>query len=329
MYAYFIEKEHKLLSERGRFGMIVSNKFLRANYGKPLRDFINQSASIERIVDFAGLPVFKGATVRTIVIISSHKVKEEKPILYTPPLNIEKFRMVESRSSSVESMIADVTYEVPVSALLQSVWSFANQETDNVIRKIRDNNTRLFEYCDGQICMGVKSGLTEAFVVDAQTRKQIIATNPKSNEIIKPFLNGRDIRRYSLEPKDIYLIYTYHGIIKISDYPAVEQYLKQFKDQLKKRATKQEWYELQQPQYAYVKFFDEPKIVFPDIATAPRFVLDENGYYGSNTIYFIPKRDLYLLGLLNSKLGNFYFRNCLCRLRRNGRDLSKISWSIS
>jgi len=76
---------------------------------------------------------------------------------------------------------------------------------------------------------------------------------------------------------------------------------------LKKRATKQEWYELQQPQYAYIKHFEGPKIVFPDIATAPRFALDEKGFYGSNTMYFIPIRDVFLLGLLNSKLAYFYF----------------------
>jgi hypothetical protein len=155
--------------------------------------------------------------------------------------------------------------------------------------------------------MGVKSGLTEAFVIDAETRNKILKENPKAAEIIKPFLNGRDIRRFALEPKNIYLIYTYHGI-NISDYPAVENHLKPFKEQLKKRATIQEWYELQQPQYAYVKYFECAKIVFPDIAITPRFVLDENGFYGSNTMYFIGKRDLYLLGLLNSKLAYLYFR---------------------
>ena len=317
MYIYFIEKAHKLLNEKGRFGMIVSNKFLRANYGKPLREFLSQSASIERIVDFAGLPVFKGATVRTIVIISSRKVKEEKAILYTPPLEIEKFRLIQSRSSSIENVIIETTYEVLVSALSQSAWSFETQETDELMTKIKSENTRLVEYCDGQICMGVKSGLTDAFVIDAQIYKKIISANPKSTEIIKPFLNGRDIRRYVLEPKDIYLIYTHHGV-NIANYPAVEEYLKPFKDRLKERATRQEWYELQQPQYAYKKLFESPKIVFPDIATAPRFVLDENGHYGSNTIYFIPKRDLYLLGLLNSKLGFFYFQIVCAGLEGTG-----------
>src|SRR5262249_37079961 len=65
LYSYIIERAHKLLKKHGRFGMIVSNKFLRSNYGKPLREFLRQNSIIERIVDFAGLPVFSGATVRT------------------------------------------------------------------------------------------------------------------------------------------------------------------------------------------------------------------------------------------------------------------------
>jgi len=54
---------------------------------------------------------------------------------------------------------------------------------------------------------------------------------------------------------------------------------------------------------------DNPKIVFPDIAKGPRFYLDVNGHYCSNTVYFIPGQDLFLLGLLNSKVGFFYFKN--------------------
>jgi hypothetical protein len=63
---------------------------------------------------------------------------------------------------------------------------------------------------------------------------------------------------------------------------------------------------------------DEPKIIFPDIATTPRFAMDEVGHYGSNTTYFIPLRDFYLLGLLNSALGRFYFSTVCAGLEGSG-----------
>jgi hypothetical protein len=111
-----------------------------------------------------------------------------------------------------------------------------------------------------------------------------------------------------LDSDNIFLIYTYHGI-KIENYPAILEHLKKFSLKLKNRATKQEWYELQQPQFNYVRQLDNPKIVFPDIAKGPRFYLDKEGHYCSNTVYFIPGDDLFLLGLLNSKVGFFYFKN--------------------
>jgi len=227
IYAYMIEHAHKILRMGGLFGMIVSNKFLRANYGKPLRDYILKNANINRIVDFAGLPVFKGATVRTIVFLSSLE-KQKETLLYTPPLPIDVFTNVETGLYTVETAIAETTYKVSSTTLAKEVWSFSKQDTYDLLGRLQEETTPLKEYCKGLICMGVKSGLTEAFVIDAETRTKILKTNSKASEIIKPFLNGRDIRRYAIEPKGNYLIYTYHGV-NISSYPAIENHLQPFK----------------------------------------------------------------------------------------------------
>ncbi len=317
LYVYFIERAQTLLNPRGRFGMIVSNKFLRANYGQPLREFLNQNASIERVVSFAGLPVFAGATVRTIVLIASRGRMNVGPVLYSesPPLAV--FLTLASGSSSVENAIARTTYAVSRAALARPEWRFVRQSADALLTRLQAQYTPLSEYCKGRIWMGIKSGLSEAFVIDDETRAAMTADNAAANEIIKPFLNGRDIRRYQTKWQGTYLLYTHHGI-EIERYPAIERHLRQFKDRLRHRATQQQWYELQQPQYNFAKYIGAPKIIFPDIATAPRFALDETGYYGSNTTYFIPMRDLYLLGLLNSRMGCFYFASTCAGLEGAG-----------
>jgi hypothetical protein len=306
IYAYFIEQSHKLLAPGGRFGMIVSNKFVRANYGKPLRTFLAEHATVERIVDFAGLPVFQGATVRTIVLLTTRQRENSGVIRYSPPLPAETFRAVVSRAVPLDRAVTESSYEISHHTLSQPVWSFARQEEDTLLERIAQKSQRLGEYCDNQIYMGIKSGLTEAFVIDDHTRAEILALNPEAAEIIKPLLSGREIRRYEIEPKNTYIIYTYHGV-PIRKYPAVRDHLKSYRVKLERRATKQEWYELQQPQYRFSEFMAQPKIIFPDIAPTTRFALDEAGHYGTNTTYFIPRRDLYLLGLLNSRLGFFYF----------------------
>jgi hypothetical protein len=237
LYSYFVERGHKILRIDGMFGMILSNKFLRANYGKPLRNFLSHNSTIERIVDFAGLPVFANATVRTLVLLTRRDTQVKEPTIYSPPLNDEKFLAVRTGTLSISAAIEESAYEVPPESLAVSAWSFIRSDVSAVLSKLKQSFQPLAEYCEGQICMGVKSGLTEAFVIDGQIKTEILKKNPEAEKIIKPFLGGRDVRRYWLEKKDAHLLYTYHGV-NVTEYPAVEEHLKQFRDRLEKRATK-------------------------------------------------------------------------------------------
>ena len=102
----------------------------------------------------------------------------------------------------------------------ESVWSFSTIDGGELLNRLRSTTQPLGIYAKGKICMGVKSGLTDAFLISKDIRDRILRRNKKAQEIIKPFLNGRDIRRYHIELKDNYLIYTYHGI-NIKEYPAI------------------------------------------------------------------------------------------------------------
>ncbi|MFZ0748157.1 MAG: N-6 DNA methylase, partial [Pyrinomonadaceae bacterium] len=164
LYAYFIERGNELIKPRGRYGVIVSNKFLRANYGAPLRDLLKQKTRVHRIVDFAGLPVFKGATVRTVILLTSRDGGADKSLVYSPPIPPAIFATVEAGLLSVEIAITGLEYEVDSASLSQPVWNFMKRDRDDLFGKLKARGLRLGDYCNGQICMGVKSGLTEAFV---------------------------------------------------------------------------------------------------------------------------------------------------------------------
>ncbi|KUG14645.1 putative type iis restriction /modification enzyme, n-terminal half [hydrocarbon metagenome] len=306
LYTYIIEKGHKLLNKSGLFGMIVSNKFLRANYGLSIRNFLSKSAQLLKIIDLAGLPVFPGVTVRTIVLISRLSTNQPYNLSYVSPLTIQDFERVAAMNISLEYAIQNRDLSISSKKLHEPFWAFSAPDDEKLFRRILNENQNLKSYCDDRILRGVVSGLTDAFVIDQKIRDSILEKNPEANEIIKPFVNGKNVRKYQIDWDNRFLIYTFHGI-DIKKYPGIIEHLKPFKDRLQMRATKQEWYELQQPQYAYLPFFEGPKIIFPDIAKNVRFSLDEKGFFGSNTIYFIPKSDKYLLGLLNSKMGYYFF----------------------
>jgi hypothetical protein len=317
LYAYMLEQGIKLLRPDGRFGMIVSNKFLRAEYGRPLRNFLSRDAAVVTLVDLAGLPVFPGATVRTVVIIAARQPCADTAARYVPPLTPVTFAAVAGGSASLADAVEHAGLEIAPASLGSGAWTFAEPAAGRLLERLRGEHQRLDTYCGGRICMGVKSGLSEAFVITEDVRTRILATEPAAAEIIKPFLNGREVRRYRAECPGQYLIYAYHGL-DIRRYPAIEEHLRPFKERLRDRATQQEWYELQQPQQRYARFLDGAKIVFPDIATSPRFALDDSGCYCANTVYFIPERDLFLLGLLNSSVASLYFRATCAGLEGKG-----------
>ncbi len=234
-YAYFIEREQELLRDGGKFGMIVSNKFIRANYGEKVRELITQKGTINRIVDLAGLPVFRGATVRTVVLVTT-KGKKSTLASYSPPPALDEFVSMEVGGRNLETVVEPIAYELSKSAFDGTRWQLGRAEEVELLQRLMKGKTALVDIVDGKICMGIKSGLTDAFVITAEERRDILAKNPEASDIIRPFLQGRNIRRFWIDSKKEYLIYTHHGI-GMRRYPKVLDHLKPFKNQLEGRAT--------------------------------------------------------------------------------------------
>jgi hypothetical protein len=155
----------------------------------------------------------------------------------------------------------------------------------------------LNEIIGGQFFYGVKTGCNEAFVIDRETRAALIAADRAAAEFIKPLFVGKTIRKWIAEKTSEYLIYVPHGV---KPPKTILRHLAPFRGQLEERATKQAWYELQQPQAKYAAQFSEGKLIYPIIARDARFCLNRNGSYINNRAFAIPSDDLFLLGVLNS-----------------------------
>jgi len=166
---------------------------------------------------------------------------------------------------------------------------------------------------DGKINYGIKTGFNKAFFIDEDTRARLIAEDPKSAELIKPLVIGEDIKRYEIEYKGRYLIWTYVGV-PIEDYPAIFNHLKQFQPELEKRWDKGDhWWELRHCDY-YADF-EKPKIIYPVIARENTFGFDTNGFFSNDKTFIVPNADYFCLALLNSALGFLWARNILSALR--------------
>ena len=190
--------------------------------------------------------------------------------------------------------------------------------------KIEAIGTPLKEW-DISINYGIKTGFNDAFIINGEKRAELIAQDPKSAEIIRPILRGRDIKRYGYEFADLYIITTFPSLkIDIELYPAVKQHLLSFGyDRLKqtgekgaRKKTNNKWFETQDS-IGYWEDFSKQKIVYSDISERLNFQIIEKEMYFNNTIYFITSETEnldYLLRFLNSNLIDWYYKTLSVQL---------------
>ena len=177
---------------------------------------------------------------------------------------------------------------------------------DDALAKLREkiaHGRKTLGEIYGAPMRGIVTGLNDAFVVDTlRTRNRFVAADPKSAELLKPFLRGDNVKRWRVEPEGLWLINTPKGKVDIDAYPAVRDWLLSFKPELEQRATKQEWFELQQAQLAYQARLEGPKLVWAHFQHEASYCIDLTGNLLNNKCFFVAGADVALCALLNSKV---------------------------
>jgi type I restriction-modification system DNA methylase subunit len=311
LYSYFIEGSLKLLNTTGLYGVIVANKWMRANYGEPLRRFL-KAHTLYEIIDFGDLPVFETATTYPCIIIAGKPGKD---------IGLIKLTLAKTLKFNSLTEYVDQNYgQLNKDSLNDTGWSLAGDAENMIITKISKVGKPLGYYVNRKIYRGVLTGLNEAFVIERETKDRLIAEDPNSVAVIQPFLAGRDIKRYQKPHSEKFLIFAKRGI-EIKNYPAILRHLENFKTQLTpkpkdwkgddwkgRKPGAYKWYELQDA-VDYYHEFEKPKIIIPAIANSASYTYDTESYYSNDKTSIIPINDLYLLGLLNSKLLDYFIKS--------------------
>lgn len=296
LYCYFYELGVMLLKSGGRLGYISSSTFFKSGSGQALRRYLLDHTQIRNIVDFGDIEVFDGVTTDPAVVVLD---RVSKP---NPAGNIAFLNLGLTMPESLAATFKQDACAMAQGQLSDGSWQIEEDAPAAIRRKLSEGRRTLKDVY-GAPLYGVKTGLNEAFVIDCATRERLIANDPNSATLIKPFLKGADdLAKWRIESHDQWLIYIPKGKIKIDEFPAIKAHLWPFKAKLEKRATKQEWFELQQPQDAYINDFNGPKLVYPEMSQGAKFAIDETGYFLLNKLFYVPTTDWFLLGLLNSRL---------------------------
>ncbi|MEO7046738.1 MAG: TaqI-like C-terminal specificity domain-containing protein [Ferruginibacter sp.] len=315
LYTYFFEKGINLLNKSGLFGIIVANKWMRASYGKALRKWLKDQ-EIRDIIDFGDLQIFEGVTTYPCIIITGKGSMSDQ---------IDVTNMKTLDFDSLHAYVRDNRISVSQSQLSESGWNLVSSLDQELFTKIIGTGTPLGKLV--KTYYGIKTGLNEAFVISKEIRDRILSTDKNSGDLIKPFLGGREIKRYGALENTSYLILIPKGFTNTKfantknawrlfqqEYPSLTSHLETYKEAAEKRTDKGDyWWELRACDY-YTEF-EKPKIIFPDIAMRMQASYDEDILYCTNTAYILPVQDKYLLGILNSNLTQFIYTKLSTSIR--------------
>ncbi|GAK52757.1 DNA modification methylase [Candidatus Moduliflexus flocculans] len=318
LYCLFYEQGHRLLNPNGRLCFITSNKWMRAGYGESMRTFFLANATPKILIDFGDAPLFENATTYTNILLFSKRAAMPQPCR---AFDLSREIRIEERLSPfLETLNGHYRAELTAERYL-----IVNDAEYRIKQKVEKAGVPLKEW-DIQINYGIKTGYNEAFIIDGATHAKLIAADPKSAEIIKPILRGKDIKRYQVDFQDIYVIATFPALkVDIEQYPAVKAYLKQFGRRLEqsgetyydesgeeikcRKKTGNKWFETQD-QIGYYQDFEKEKIVWAEIVFDSAFYYDKDAYYMEATGFIMTGENVgFLVALLNSRLLTYAFKH--------------------
>ena len=334
IYCLFYERGWHLLKKEGHLCFITSNKWMRAGYGEKTRAFLVSQTNPKLLIDFAGMNIFESATVDTNVLLFSKSGNQHQTVCAaTNKRNIVCCSLNDFVQQ--QSCVCDFS--------LSDSWTIMSSSEQNIKCKMEAIGTPLKDW---DICVnyGLKTGFNDAFIISTEKRNEILTAckdtdeRQRTEELIRPILRGKDIKRYEYKWANLWLIYipwhfpcqfdeSIQGVSQRAEiafkeqYPAIYMHMLQYKDPLSKRnkaetGIRYEWYAMQRWGAKYWKDFFKPKIVWGNLNLKGSYAHVPEGMFVNAPSPFIATSNMAILHILNSKLADFYIRSL--GVTRNG-----------
>ena len=322
LYVFFFEKSLVNLKENGKCGFIVSSKYTKTKYGKPLIEYLQNNSRINSFIDFRDLDVFSGIVAYpSIILFDKEKINSNKSESKLLVVSEENYQEVENNFQN--------SIEVIQSEIFKRLGSWSTGSLDNklfsLIRKIEDENKKLSEVID-KPQVGIKTGSNTSYIMN----KEEVPEEIKNSVLLKEYLVGREVKKYNPIDTANKIVFPYEQsenqvlalIEDFNNHREVISFLEKDKDKLSNRAIidkgiekgTKKWYEYQQIKLNFP--FREEYIVYPDISSAVNFTIAKDVLIDM-TCFGLPTNSKSVLGILNSKLIEVYL-NSVCVKARGG-----------
>ena len=312
VYQLFYEKGCQLLKPRhGLLAYITSNSWLKAEYGRATRHYFAERHTPLQLLEM-GKDIFENTIVDTSILLLREGDSDKANFIIAS---------VDMDHLAVRDFPPDTSLWGQTRPDGEKPWSILSPGEHRVMDKMHAIGTPLKDW-NVTVNRGITTGCNDAFIIDDETRRALVAEDPKSAEIIKPVLRGRDIQRYQAQWAGLWLIATFPSLqLDIEDYPTVKEYLLFFgKDRLEqsgktladggksRKKTQHSWFELQDAT-AYHEDFAKEKLIWMDLTDRGRFAYDDDSMFCVNTAFVMSGHSIkFLCALLNSNLTTYFMK---------------------
>ena len=312
IYCYYAERSFDLLEEGGIVLLLMSNRWMRTDYGKGLREFLSGKNVLE-IVDYRNMPAIDGTNMSMSLIMVENRVSSGSTV-----------RFISSDTETSVSNLSDFAEEnlktIDAAVLYADRWKLASPAVSELLAKLESECVTLEEYTGKKkLFRGILTGCNKAFTMSCEDAESLIAKDAKYAEVLKPFLSGRNVKRYAKPEVKKYLICIPRGFTDAhrgkqdaeewfaENYFDLALYLSNFQGIAEHRRDQGDyWWELRS--FKHYEALAAPKIICPTIVSRVSVTMDRRGLYSNDKTSVIAVEDYYLLGLLNSRVMDFWFR---------------------
>jgi len=340
LYVYFFERSLQLLRTGGVLSFITSNKYFRAGYGEKLRAYLLYATAPRVILDFGDTDIFTAIAYPCILVaeklrdVNREELPDPKsfetadifaqlvphadrdfPVLaWQPGPSKVEFPVVFDRDS----------FSLRQRDLKPSSWRLESATGLSLMDRIRKSATPLGDYCKNRFYRGILTGYNEAFIVDRETRDRLIAEHKSSTDVLKPFLRGRDVKRWRCDFAEQYLIKIESSenvthpwsdktgkeaeAVFAKKFPAIHRFFNADDHRAKLiDRTDQGRFFWELRSCAYWEQFDQPKIVVPAISGTVNVAVDFKGYFANNKAsIFVSNEARFLAAVVNSPVAYWF-----------------------
>jgi adenine-specific DNA-methyltransferase len=307
IYCLFYERGIELLRVNGHLSYITSKTWMRNAFAEPLRKYFAEKTCPDILVDFQGIQLFCSVVVNTNIILMRR--------LQPGKENDEACRACVVHDDTGGMSFVDYvrTNAITTSFMTSKPWIVLSEGEQRIKSKIERIGKPLREL-GVSISRGILTGLNKAFIIDSETKQDLIGRNKESAELFKPILRGRDIKRYCCTFADQWLINMHNGTERLSPvdincYPAIKRWLDGFEPKLSERCDQGKTpYNLRD--CAYLDEMAKEKIVWGEISDKPKFSYDKEGYFVEATSFMMTAPcTKFLVAILNSRIAEYLFAN--------------------